>query len=48
MGIGASLFPITKALVLRAAQLRKLRPNSTYVPQLRPTPPYIINVRGFS
>ncbi|KAK0448275.1 WD40-repeat-containing domain protein [Desarmillaria tabescens] len=26
------------------AQMRKLRPNSTYVPQLRPTPPYIINL----
>ncbi|KAK0210333.1 WD40-repeat-containing domain protein [Desarmillaria ectypa] len=28
----------------RWALMRKLRPNSTYVPQLRPTPPYIINL----
>jgi len=29
----------------RWALMRKLRPNSTYVPYLRPAPPFIIDVR---
>jgi polyadenylation factor subunit 2 len=38
-------FTLTRRLTRSSQQLRKLQPNPRYVPYIRPSPPFVIDVR---